>query len=155
MAQRYASEEDWIRRYTEAGHELDPLLQVYLPPEAEPSPEVSAGWGITERLIRETVAMADDLGARYVALVVPFEAAVRESSWSSFKGHRTAGKEMVRRHPEQRLGALFEYLGVDWIAVLDPFSQAAEEVLPYRDGHFNPAGHAITAELLFQQLSRY
>ena len=154
--QRLADEQDWVRRYREAGHELDPLLQVYLPPAAQPSAEIRAGWAATERLIREIVAIADGLDARYLGLVVPFEATVREKSWSSFrKNQGEAGQEMVRDYPEQRLGALFEVLGVDWIALLEPFADAADEVLPYRDGHFNPAGHALAADLLVARISGY
>lgn len=143
-----ADEAFWQRRFAAAGFAvLDPMLWSYVPDAGVRHPVIEAGWHLTEALLTETVRRSRAHGARYVALVVPFEARI-EPNWSSFRSESAARQAMDGNYPEQRLGALFERLGVPMVALKPHLEARFDAVLPYWQGHLSPSAHALTADVL-------
>jgi hypothetical protein len=86
-----------------------------------------------------------------IAAVVPFEACVGEKSWRAFTAV-TPRPKLIQDYPETRLDRFFKQQRVPAVMVKDFFETDVQSVLPYIDGHLNPAGHRIMADAIFSKM---
>jgi hypothetical protein len=128
---------------------LDPLLYTFVAEEAQPE-AVAGGWRITEKLLEQAVQVTRERGVAYLALVVPWDVRL-DAGWDDFARSQPP-PPMNRHYPEQRLGALFDRLGVPSVMLMQDFQPYLDEVLPYVSGHLSIAGHRRAAEVIYRRL---
>jgi hypothetical protein len=122
--------------------------------EPEQIESIARGWQVTERLLEEMSRRLGELGIALVAVVVPKEVRVEPEAWEDFARdlEEQGAPRLVRDGPEQRLVRHLALLGHRAVPMLPVFEEHAQEVLPYWDGHLNPAAHALTAEAIYAAL---
>lgn len=129
---------------------LDPLFYTFVD-DLEQIEAVANGWKITEMIIKDIFKITQKRGIPYLTIVVSFEARITEHGWNDFSANQPPPK-MIRDYPEKRLGQLFNSLDIPSVMLKDFFEPHQDLVFPYWAGHFNPNGHLITAEAVYQKL---
>jgi hypothetical protein len=141
-------ERERFTRSRAAGMPVEALLETFAPDEQQ-HPWVARGWRLTEAILSRTAALAHAHGAKYLAVVVPFEPQVR--AWPP-PGARPSKIALGVDYPERRLARLFARLDIPVVTLRDEFARHADEVLPFISGHFSLGAHRLAAELIYQRL---
>ena len=87
---------------------------------------------------------------RLAAFIIPDRRQIYDADWQATLDALPDldPDALDRDRPTDAALALFEAQGVPALNLLDPFRAAGERLYYPVDGHFNPAGHALTADLL-------
>lgn len=104
---------------------------------------------MNELLIERIARRCRELGIAYLPVVIPFHA--RVGDWQSFAAAQPH-PAMIEDYPEQRLGRLFERLGVPAVMMKEVFEENTAVFFPLRGGHLNPAAHRLTARTIYEAL---
>lgn len=133
------------------GETISPdALRVPMGVYAPPDDTWRDAWDVTAHalaLLDEAVS-AD--GARLAAFIIPDRRQIYDADWQATLDALPDldPDALDRDRPTDAALALFEAQGVPALNLLDPFRAAGERLYYPVDGHFNPAGHALTADLL-------
>ena len=136
-------------RYQEQGWQASPLLYTYVGNAHQIGPMARA-WQVTEAILTETHSVCRKRGIPLLPIVIPFEIRV-SPRWAKF-ALSFPNLDMEQDYPEQRLGCLFEELGIPSVLLKPIFERYLELVLPGRAGHMNPATHRLVARSIYEKL---
>jgi len=140
------------RVISEAPYQLEyPVeLGIYLPE----TPEWADAWALTEALIRQFRVLAEAQGSRFAVIIIPDRRAVHSKDWDITVGYWPFLQGVSPMAPAARLQRFLETEGIPVLNLtytLNGWALTRDETerLYYRDdGHFNAAGHAVTAQRL-------
>jgi hypothetical protein len=135
----------------ELGFKTNPELYTYAPTNQQVAP-INQGWSTTEKVIKKISDLANQRNIKLIAMVVPFEFAIGNANWASFCDDKSAGVQLIKDYPEERLDVLFNRIRIPSVLLLNKFEKQADEVLPYVDGHLNRAGHKLAAKELYEEI---
>jgi len=125
-------------------------MGIYLPPDAE----WEQGWQVTGMALQALKTAVEADGKRFSVFVIPDRRQVIDAEWQAVLA--TAGEpdevRLDREQPTQRIMALLEAQAIPALSLLEPFRAANERLYFEVDGHFTPAGHTITAQVLAEWL---
>ncbi len=119
-------------------------------------PEWQKRWQLTLDLIAEIHQLCQERGIRLLVWMFPLKEQIYARDREIFL--RTYGlnnDEIDFDWPERLLHDFCERKGIEFVATLAPFRRAAQSGRRLHfisDNHFNAAGHALIAELLFDRL---
>jgi hypothetical protein len=130
---------------------LDPLLYTYAS-DADQLKPISKGWQMTELILKKIIEECRERKIPFIGVVVPFEGCVGERSWRAFTAAIHNGPKLIQDYPETRLDRFFSKNHVPGVLLKGPFETAVKSVLPYIDGHLNPAGHQIMGDEIFSKM---
>jgi hypothetical protein len=128
------------------GMRPEPLLQTFAD-DRDQDPRVQDGWRITEEILDATALLARSHGAKYLAVVVPFESQI--GGWPPPGAGQVA---LGVDYPERRLAGHAGATGVEILPLLPVFQQRTAEVMPYVDGHLSAGGHRVAADAIYARL---
>lgn len=115
-------------------------------------PEIQRGWQITENAILEAKQLADRHDATLVVIFVPS----RENAyWPVIEGSLPDFDIQQLTDVEDKLAGICELNDVGYLNLVPGFRQQAEarQMLYFPlDGHWNPAGHSLAAEIIYGYL---
>jgi hypothetical protein len=139
-----------------AGGPLEPVNEFLLYRREQPD-EITKAWRLTEELLLELQAEAKAVGSEFVVFYVPTVAAVDDEAWEQTKQlYGMTDEEWSIREAEFDLAEFCAREDVPLIVPTERFRQetAAGKTLYYmQDGHWNPEGHRLAAELIAEYLS--
>lgn len=113
------------------------------------NPEVQRGWALTEAALAETQDLAEAHGARLLVAFIP----TREHVYWPVIADAVSGHDVSQLDAaETRLASICAEIGADYINLLPGLREAAgtDQMLYFPgDGHWNAAGHAVVAQLIY------
>jgi hypothetical protein len=117
---------------------------------------IAEAWRLTEELVMRLRDEAAAAGSEFVVFYVPTVAAVDDAAWEQTKRlYGMTDAEWSIREAEHDLAEFCAREDVPLILPTERFRQetAAGKTLYYRqDGHWNPQGHRLAAELIAEYL---
>jgi hypothetical protein len=116
-------------RVRELGFKISPVVYTYAPSNQQ-IPSINNGWSLTEKIIKKISDLAKRRNIKLIVLVVPFEFAIGNSNWISFCDDKSAGIELIKDYPEQRLGAFFNRMGIPGLMLLNTFEKTQMKFCP-------------------------
>jgi len=135
---------------------LEPVNEFLVYRREQPE-SIARAWRLTEALLIELQTEAKAVGSDFVVFYVPTVAAVDDGAWEQTKQlYGMADKEWSIREVEHDLAEFCAREDIPLILPTERFRQetSAGKTLYYRqDGHWNPEGHRIAAELIGEYLS--
>ena len=118
---------------------------------------IAKAWQLTEELVLQLQDEAQAAASEFVVFYVPTVAAVDDSAWEQTKQlYGMADAEWGIREVEHDLAEFCAREDVPLILPTERFRQetSAGKTLYYmQDGHWNPQGHSIAAQLIAEYLS--
>jgi hypothetical protein len=143
------TEEEHTRRIERAGLPLEsPLLHTFVD-DARQMPGIAAGWAATEAMIEAVHDLCRENDIAYLPVVIPFHRRTT-SAWAEFS--QLLPTPMVRDLPEQRLGRLFDRLGVPSVMMLETLDAYPRVAVAVRDGHLGPGSHRLVALEIYRAM---
>ncbi len=158
---RLASLLKGLARRVEAPGASGPLEPVneFLVYRKEQPESITKAWRLTEELLLKLQTEATAAGSEFVVFYVPTVAAVDDGAWEQTKQlYGMADLKWGIREAEFDLAEFCAREDVPLILPTDRFRQetSAGKTLYYmQDGHWNPEGHRIAAELIAEYLSAH
>lgn len=155
---RLASLLKGLTRQVEAPGASVPLEPVneFLVYRREQPDSIAQAWRLTEALLMQLQDEAHSAGSEFVVFYVPTVAAVDDQAWEQTRQlYGMADTEWSIREVEHDLAEFCAREDVPLILPIERFRQetAAGETLYYmQDGHWNPEGHRVAAELIAEFL---
>lgn len=153
------------------GPEEQPLPGVTVPGGLDPTrenpmaqfvrrtgPKLDRAWTLTVNAIAELHEVAKENRAKLVVVSVPANFQVTTADWrEALPGGATYAEYYAPDVVTLRLGLTCADMGIPFLSLLRPFQQAAAKQRLYLrpDGHLNPAGHRLAAELILTELRRW
>lgn len=121
-------------------------MGVYAPPDDM----WRAAWDVTAHALAMLDQAVSADGARLAAFIIPDRRQLYDADWrATLDALPDLDPEVLDRdRPTDAALALFEAQGIPTLSLLEPFRAAGERLYYPVDGHFNLAGHALTADLL-------
>ncbi len=116
--------------------------------EIEPSPEIAAGWVLTEALLTEMKRRVEISGARFMVVALPTRFQVDDALWRAHAREIGISPGLYDLEiPGKRLAAWAEHTGGVVVDLLPAFRAANRDNSFYYaiDAHWNPEGHRIAA----------
>lgn len=105
-------------------------------------------WDRSGRILAAFDQAVKDAGARMLLVYVPAIVQVEADNWRNKRQlHGLVGEYNLQK-PNERLAAIADQYGIDFLDLFPGFEAAGERVLYYRDSHWNAAGHALAARLI-------
>ena len=140
------------RIVSEAPYQLEyPVeLGVYLPE----TPEWTDAWALTEVLIRQFRALVEAQGSKFGVVIIPDRRAVHSKDWDVAVSYWPMLQDASPMEPGARLEAFLEAEGIPVLNLTYALNGWAltrdetERLYYWDDGHFNTAGHEVTAQRL-------
>jgi hypothetical protein len=121
-----------------------------------PLPDITwlEAWAITNHALGALKTVADRNGARFAVFVIPDRRQMDDADWSATlaKLPDLNPADLDRERPTRMILDLLAQGAIPALDLLEPFRAADEPLYFEIDGHFNAAGHALTAELLEEWL---
>jgi hypothetical protein len=133
---------EWV--FTGPGRSVP--LDIYLPPDAT----WQDAWSVTDYALDVLDSTVRQDGRQFAVFVIPDRRQVYESAWQA----TLAGlpdldpANMDRERPTRTLLGLLRARNIPTLDLLEPFRASDEQLYFEIDGHFNTAGHRLTAEWL-------
>jgi lysophospholipase L1-like esterase len=114
-----------------------------------------AQWDRTKRYLQKSSDLAAKKGARYILICIPIAVQVGENQWTT--GREVCGfpgtNVISCTNPQSVLQSFCGSKGILFLDLLPTFRKNASEKLYFDyDGHFNEAGHRVTARALYEFL---
>ncbi|MDA0205375.1 MAG: GDSL-type esterase/lipase family protein [Acidobacteria bacterium] len=135
---------------------LEPVNEFLVYRRQQPE-SIAKAWQLTEELVLQLQDEAEAAGSEFVVFYVPTVAAVDDDAWEQTKRlYGMADTEWNIREVEHNLAEFCAREDVPLILPTERFRQetAAGKTLYYmQDGHWNPEGHRLAAELIAEYLS--
>ena len=121
-------------------------MGVYLPPDAI----WEDAWAVTAHAFAELKRGVEADGARLGVFVIPDRRQVYDEDWAATLDRLPdlAAAALDRKRPTNTVLALLAAQDIPALSLLEPFRAAMERLYFPGDGHFTPAGHALTAQTL-------
>ncbi len=121
-------------------------MGVYLPPDDT----WAAAWTVTDHALAQLQAAVTGDGARFGVFVIPDRRQVYDGDWDATLARLPDldPAALDRERPTRSVLALLAARDIPALNLLEPFSLSSTRLYYPVDGHFNPAGHALTADLL-------
>ncbi len=116
-------------------------------------PYIEKGWWISRNALAQAVAEAHEDGSRFIMILAPPKERAYIHLLTDDPEHASWNTDALFA----RYRALGEELGFEVLDLTQPFEQAARsgDVLYFpHDGHWNAAGHALVANILYEYLAR-
>jgi lysophospholipase L1-like esterase len=119
-------------------------MGVYLPPDET----WTDAWTVTGYALAELKAAVEADGARLAVFVIPDRRQVYDEDWNATLDRLPDldPATLDRDRPAQAILALLAEHDIAALSLLDLFRATGQRLYFKIDGHFNPAGHALTAE---------
>ncbi|MBN1202262.1 MAG: hypothetical protein JXJ20_10440 [Anaerolineae bacterium] len=119
---------------------------VYLPPDVT----WRAAWAVTDHALAELKTAVEQDGGQFAVFLIPDRRQVYDADWQALLDRLPdldpAALDCER--PTQTALDLLAAQNIPALDLLEPFRAADERLYFEIDGHFNAAGHTLTAELL-------
>lgn len=135
---------------------LEPVNE-FLVYRKRPPESIANAWRLTEALVLQLQDEAQAAGSEFLVLYVPSVAAVDDDAWEQTKQlYGMADAEWSIREVEHELAEFCAREDVPLILPTERFRQetSAGKTLYYmQDGHWNPEGHRLAAQLIAEYLS--
>jgi hypothetical protein len=135
---------------------LEPVNEFLVYRRRQPE-SIAKAWQLTEELVLQVQNEAQAAGSEFVVFYVPTVAAVDDDAWAQTKQlYGMADAEWDIREVEHDLAEFCAREGVPLILPTERFRQetSAGKTLYYmQDGHWNPEGHRLAAQLIAEYLS--
>jgi hypothetical protein len=121
-------------------------MGVYLPPDST----WQDAWAVTDHALAVLKAAVEGDGPRFGVFVIPDRRQIYDVDWNATlaKLPDLDPAELDRERPTRTVTDLLAAQRIPALDLLGPFRAADERLYFEIDGHFNPAGHALTAQLL-------
>ncbi len=121
-------------------------MGAYLPPDAT----WEDGWAVTDHAFAELKRAVEADGARLGVFLIPDRRQVYDEEWDATLDRLPDldAAALDRDRPTDTAVALLAAQDIPALNLLEPFRVASERLYFPGDGHFTPAGHALTAQLL-------
>ena len=121
-------------------------MGVYLPPDET----WQQAWDITGHALAQLQQAVEDAGARLGLFVIPDRRQIYDDDWEAtlIRLPDLDPAALDRLRPTGSILALAAQTGIPALDLLEPFQAADERLYFPIDGHFNPAGHSLTADQL-------
>jgi hypothetical protein len=121
-------------------------MGVYLPPDAT----WTDAWAITGHALEELKSAVEADGAAVAVFVIPDRRQLYDADWDATlaKLPDLVPDDLDRERPTRNVLDLLATLDIPALSLLDPFRAVDERLYFEIDGHFTPAGHTQTAEVL-------
>jgi hypothetical protein len=119
-------------------------LNTFAPPDQQLE-VIREGWAATEQALREIHRTARECDAKLLILVIPHQ---HELSYNLDTWRQRLPFAIDPASSHERLRNLFAGTDVEVVSLLPTFNDHTREVVPYLQGHLNPAAHRIVAETL-------
>jgi len=121
-------------------------MGVYLPPDAT----WEDAWAVTDHAFAELKRAVETDGARLGVFLIPDRRQVYDADWDATLDRLPDldPAALDRDRPTDTAVALLAAQDIPALNLLEPFRVASERLYFPGDGHFTPAGHALTAQLL-------
>jgi hypothetical protein len=122
------------------------------------SPELEEGWAVTLALIKQLRDEVEAQDANLVVVIIPSIAQVDEDMWELVRDtYLPAGAEANPDKPDTILLNFLEEEGSSYLHLLPHFreqpTQLRERLYFRHDGHWDVAGHRLTAQLIYDHLT--
>jgi hypothetical protein len=121
-------------------------MGVYLPPDTT----WEDAWAVTDHAFAELKRAVEADGARLGVFLIPDRRQVYDADWATTLDRLPDldPAALDRDRPTDTAVALLAAQDIPALNLLEPFRVASERLYFPGDGHFTPAGHALTAQLL-------
>ena len=116
------------------------------------SPDVQHGWEITEQALRQVQELAQSNDATLIVFFIPSREHVY---WPHIRSVLPGFDVSQLDDIEKRISMICEELSIDYLNLLPRFQESAEhgEMLYFHsDGHWNPNGHQLAANIIYEHL---
>lgn len=125
-------------------------MGVYLPPDST----WRDAWMVTDHALAVLKGAVEGDGARFGVFVIPDRRQLYDVDWNATlaKLPDLNPAELDRERPTRTVMELLAARRIPALDLLGPFRAAEERLYFEIDGHFNPAGHTLTAQLLAEWL---
>jgi hypothetical protein len=113
-------------------------------------------WRFVRYALRDLKTAVEADGAQFGVFVIPDRRQIYDEDWNATLDRlpNLDPAELDRERPTRMIMELLEAEDIPALNLLDPFHVADERLYFEIDGHWNPAGHQLTAELLMEWLYR-
>lgn len=140
-------------RWRSAEGTAPPAAEVHDPSPPPPYPEA---WKLTEALIATLAAEVAAAGARFLLVAIPTHEQVLDDEWQSMLA--AVGPERAARfrrdHADERLAALAQRQGFDFLALAPALRAAPEPALVhFGKGHWTATGNRLAAAAVERKLA--
>ena len=107
-------------------------------------------WGIVPYALRDLKTAVDDDGAQFGVFVIPDRRQIYDEDWAAAlaKLPDLDPADLDRERSTHMIMEILDTNEIPALNLLDPFRAADERLYFEIDGHWNAAGHTLTAELL-------
>ena len=121
-------------------------MGVYLPPDET----WQAAWAITDHALAELDSAVKQNGGQFAVFVIPDRRQIYDADWNATlaKLPDLDPATLDRERPTRTVLDLLAARHIPALDLLPPFRASDERLYFEIDGHFNAAGHRLTAELL-------
>lgn len=119
------------------------------------NPDIQNEWEINENVLLAIKGIADKNNAKLLVVVMPVNFQVNDNLWNEYSASIGAGK-LSRTKPDDLMKKFGSSHGIKVIDVYDSFHEEyKKEPLFLRiDGHFNPEGHKLVADDIYNYLQQ-
>jgi hypothetical protein len=122
----------------------------------EERPAITRGWAVTRRILSRLDEAVEQSGAKLVVFNVPAVHEVDPKAMEHVQAEFSQARLCLDDAPAQsRLRGVLEELGIPMIDVLPALREAVRSqrsVYWESDRQWNPAGHSVAAQTIYQQL---
>lgn len=121
-------------------------MGIYLPPDDT----WQDAWKVTDRALGELKNAVEQDGARLAVFIIPDRRQVYDDDWETTLAALPdfPVESLDRERPTETIKSLLQEKSIPALDLLEPFRSAEDRLYFMVDGHFNPAGHTLTAQLL-------
>jgi hypothetical protein len=121
-------------------------MGIYLPPDDT----WKDAWSVTEHALVKLQTAVEQNGARLGVFIIPDRRQVYDDDWTATLARLPdlPVSGLDRERPTKTIESLLQAHNISELNLLEPFRAAEDRLYFMIDGHFNPAGHTLTAQLL-------
>ena len=106
-------------------------------------------WDLTEKLLAEFALLCRQAGATFVLIYAPAIVQIEADDWRTKRELHDLTGDYDLSHPNRHLGDIVGRHGISFIDLTPAFQTAArEQILYFRDSHWNEAGHRLAANVI-------
>jgi hypothetical protein len=117
------------------------------------NPQPARLWALTQAIVGAFADRVEANGARLVIVYVPSIVQIEPADWRAKRELAHLGDPFDLDRPNRELARVATARRLRWIDLTPAFrARAADQVLYYRDSHWNAAGHALAGEVLAEAL---
>lgn len=120
-------------------------------------PRLNLGWEFTYQLFQSIQETGRALGAETVVFLIPLSIQLYEEALTNFlTTYKVSREQLVLQKPQQMMQKFGKEAGIEiidlWPAFYEWTKGTHKNSLHVRDGHWNPQGHRIAADVVAQEL---